>query len=327
MPDSSTRPIEKTVESREVPARRDFARFYGRVGNELDESAFRSVDLETGLRADDDETFWFDDTCREPLQAAGLTHFDAVMQSKQGQCTRALKVRENWRLPIKVGGRRRTFFLKKHHVRTWGSWLRALLGLPPRVSPGREEARNIRKLEAAGIPCMELAAFGERTGQDGLQESFLITPELEGFIQLDDFLRARFGILDTQRASSRDRDLRQLLDRVAAIARQFHEAGFNHRDLYCCHFFIREQRPGDFDIRLIDLQRVQYRKRRRRRWLVKDLAQLAYSAPRDRIKCTQKMAFIRKYFGVGKLRPEDKQLIREVLARQNAMERKLGLIA
>jgi hypothetical protein len=76
---------------------------------------------------------------------------------------------------------------------------------------------------------------------------------------------------------------------------------------------------------MIDLQRVQRRRRFRRRWLVKDLAQLAWSAPGDRIKCTQKVAFMRHYLGVGKLRPAHKRLIRRVLAKQRAMQRKLGV--
>jgi hypothetical protein len=72
------------------------------------------------------------------------------------------------------------------------------------------------------------------------------------------------------------------------------------------------------------LQRVEHRHRFRGRWLVKDLAQLAYSAPRDRIGCTQRLAFIKHYLGVRKLRPQDKRLIREVLAKQRLMERNLG---
>lgn len=249
-----------------------------------------------------------------------------MMQTEIGHCMRALAVRENWQLQLTVAGRQRTLFLKKHHVRTWWNRLCAWIGLSPGDSAGREEARNIRKLEAAGIPCMELAAYGESLSDDGLLESFLLTPELEGYAQLDDFLRNRFASLNTE-GGARDAQLQRLIGHVAAIARQFHDAGFNHRDLYCCHFFVHERATGDFDIRLIDLQRVQLRTRMRRRWIVKDLAQLAYSAPRDRIKCTQKMAFIRKYLGVAKLRTEDKRLIREVLAKQHAMERKLGLIA
>ncbi len=78
------------------------------------------------------------------------------------------------------------------------------------------------------------------------------------------------------------------------------------------------------EIRLIDLQRVQRRRWFRRRWIVKDLAQLAWSAPRRCIKSTHKMAFIREYLGVRKLTPAHKRLIRAVLAKQRRMERRLG---
>jgi hypothetical protein len=100
--------------------------------------------------------------------------------------------------------------------------------------------------------------------------------------------------------------------------------GYNHRDLYCCHFFIKEGAPGEFQVNLIDLQRVQHRRRHRQRWLVKDLAQLAYSAPRDRIRCTDKIAFIKQYFGVRKLGIREKRLIRLILAKQQQMEHRLG---
>ena len=75
---------------------------------------------------------------------------------------------------------------------------------------------------------------------------------------------------------------------------------------------------------MIDLQRVQRRRRFRRRWLVKDLAQLAWSVPRDRIRCTHRMAFMRHYLGVRKLRAADKRLIRAVLMKQHLMQRRLG---
>ncbi len=78
------------------------------------------------------------------------------------------------------------------------------------------------------------------------------------------------------------------------------------------------------EIRLIDLQRVERRRWFRRRWIVKDLAQLAWSAPQSCIKNTRKMAFMLAYLGVKKLRPADKRLIRAVLAKQRRMERRLG---
>jgi hypothetical protein len=111
---------------------------------------------------------------------------------------------------------------------------------------------------------------------------------------------------------------------LALVVRRFHAAGYNHRDLYCCHCFVKEPARGQFEVRLIDLQRVRRRRLFRRRWVVKDLAQLAWSAPPDQIKCTHKMAFIRHYLGVRKLGAADKRLIREVLAKQQVMQRRLG---
>ncbi len=309
--------------------RQEAGRFYVTVTDSLAEHRLgnNSDPARAGLVSVGDEPVWATPAWHVAMSAAGIGNFDATMQPHVGICMRALADRENWRLELAYDGTLRTGYLKKHHVWSWWSYLSAWAGLGPCNSAARVEAQNIRRLEAAGIPCMELAAYGERLRHDGLLESFLLTPDLEGFTPLDDFLRARFGQLNTEGRENRDADLLRLTDRVATIARQFHEAGFNHRDLYCCHFFVREGPAGDFEIRLIDLQRVQHRKRLRRRWLVKDLAQLAYSAPRDRIKCTQKMAFIRRYFGVSKLRPEHKRLIREVLAKQRAMERKLGRTA
>ena len=55
---------------------------------------------------------------------------------------------------------------------------------------------------------------------------------------------------------------------------------------------------------------------------LKDLAQLAYSAPCEQIGCRQKVAFVRQYLGVDKLRPGYKQIIRWVLAKQHRMERR-----
>ena len=111
---------------------------------------------------------------------------------------------------------------------------------------------------------------------------------------------------------------------VAEIVRRLHEAGYNHRDLYCCHFLIHESAAGEFDIRLIDLQRVQRRRWFRRRWIVKDLAQLAYSAPRDRVGCKDQIALMRHYFGVRKLRRRDKRLLGAVVRKVRAMQRRLG---
>jgi hypothetical protein len=113
-----------------------------------------------------------------------------------------------------------------------------------------------------------------------------------------------------------------LIVQVADIARRFHAAGFNHRDFYGCHFLVKETSPGRCDVRLIDLQRVQRRRWFRRRWIVKDLAQLASMSPDDRVGRREKILFLRSYLGVRKLRPQDKRLVRDVLWKSALIRRR-----
>ena len=268
---------------------------------------------------------WVDARDKEALARAGLATLEAMMATTAAQLLRALPDRENWRLELHDAQRgSRGAYLKKHHTRTWGQWLRAKLGAGTVATPGRVEAENIERLARDGIPAMRLMAWGEKLHRDGLLESFVLTEELAGYTQLDHFLPTRFAPQVHDGAKPRNRDLDRLIRDVAALARRFHQCGYNHRDLYCCHFFVREDAPGEFRVNLIDLQRVQHRRHFRWRWIIKDLAQLAYSAPRDQISCAQKMRFIKAYLGVLKLRPIDKRFIRDVLRKKWFMERKLG---
>lgn len=274
-----------------------------------------------GLQAAPSGQVWHDRRLESALQELGWDQVDRVMRSEEGHCMRALDDRENWwiDLPLDHACDLKRFYLKKHHVRTRYNWLQRC------ETAARIEAEAVRRLNDDGIPTMQVAAYGEQLHSDGRLDSFLLTENLENYLPLDDFLRQNFRVRRLHVSRRRSAKLVTLLDQVADVAARFHQAGYNHRDLYCCHFFVKEIGEGEFDVRLIDLQRVQHRRRFRRRWIVKDLAQLAYSAPRDRIKCTQKLAFLRRYLGVEKLRPCDKRLIREVLAKQQKMEQRLGI--
>ena len=265
----------------------------------------------------------------EPLRRSGLDRVGAVMETTRGRRLRALATRENWRIEIDLPHEGpRGAYLKKHHESNRStSWSRLISGEEP--SPGAVEALNVHRLWQDGIAAMQLVAYGERH-HAGVRESFVITEELAGYEQLDHFIRRRFALLVEQNADEK-RSLRNLIAAVASVARRFHERGYNHRDLYCCHFFIREQSSdcnahdsNAFDVRLIDLQRVEQRRWFRRRWVIKDLAQLAYSTPRERISSTAQMRFIKHYLGCKRLRPADKRLIRAVLSKRDAMIRKLG---
>jgi len=272
-----------------------------------------------GLERLDDGAMWLDARYRATMEQVGLATFEAFLHGHGGRCLRALPDRENWRIEQPTFASR-PLFLKKHHVRSWYSWLRARLGLGPNQTSGRIEAHNARRLAAQGIPVMEVVGFGEKLRANGLVESFVLTEELQGYRSLDHLLPVRFPQIG--RAGRRDPDFRRLIGMLAALVARLHRAGYNHRDLYCCHFFLREPAPGQFELRLIDLQRVQHRRWFRWRWLVKDLAQLGWSATREGISYTQQMAFLRAYLGVKRLRPCDKRLIRAVLGKEQIIERR-----
>ncbi len=285
-------------------------------------------DIGTGLVSAGDGAMWWDPEFAPLLRQAGLDSFDAVMQGQTGQCLRRLPDRENWRLEfVHPDGRRVAVYLKKHLAAHPSRW-RQLAAFGPSTTPGRWEAENIGRLSSMGLPGMRLVAFGEKRRWDGRQESFLMTEELAGFTPLDRFLYERFPAagrnVSAQETTRRDVRLERLIYQLAEVVRKFHRAGWNHRDLYACHFFVRESMPGEYEIRLIDLQRVQHRRWFRRRWLVKDLAQLAWSIPAERVGCTLRMRFMKWYLGVEKLRPVDRRLIRRVLAKQQTLLRRLG---
>ncbi len=288
---------------------------------EIREGNLSSLELDRATRVR--TNLWVDPEFRPALEQSGLNDLAAILATTAGKCLRVLKDRENWRLDLPHSLGPRGAYLKKHHVRTWHSRLRAALAFGPGETSGRVEARNIARLNRAGIVSMRLIAFGERLSASGNLESFVLTQELAGFTQLDHFLKQRF--VDSPLRSQRESHaLRSLIGSVADVAGKFHQLGYNHRDFYCCHFFIKEPLPGEFQVNLIDLQRVEHRRRGRRRWIVKDLAQLAYSAPQTQISCTTRLAFMKRYLGRTKLLPRDKRLIRQILAKQKLMEWQLG---
>lgn len=278
--------------------------------------------VEAGFIPAEGGAMWLDETYRHALDERGLTRFERVMQELNGRCQKTLPDREVWHFRIESeADSPRGIYLKRHHLRTFGSKLRAIFGLPPAPTPGRIEAENVGRLSAEGIAVMRLIAYGEKLHADGLQESFVITEELEQYTELQHYLRRNYSAQPTLQSEKR---LRRLIRDIAGIVRRFHGAGYNHRDLYCCHFFVKEHSAASWEVRLIDLQRVQRRRWFRRRWIVKDLAQLSWSAPSVCIHGRQKITFLHEYFGVKKLQPAHKKLIRAVMAKQKRMERKLG---
>lgn len=257
---------------------------------------------------------------RPALEAAGLATLDALMSARGGAVYRDVPGRSTVRLELAdPGGGTRVVYLKRHRRAPAATRLRRLLTLNEPISLARHELRQICRLTDAGIPTMRFVAIGEACSRLGPEFSCLVTEEVPGAVQADDYCEQTFG---RSAAPEKTAARRHLVREVARLARRFHGAGFVHRDFYLCHILVRPSDGGGVLLHLIDLQRVDRNLRGApRRWIVKDLAALLFSSrpsPDTGIRSevftnTDRMRFAREYFGVRRLGRAEKALVRSVL--------------
>jgi heptose I phosphotransferase len=188
----------------------------------------------------------------------------------------------------------RGWFLKLHWGVGWGEIFKNLLSLRLPVLGAMNEWRAIRRLEALGVETMQLAACGREGLNPARLRSFVITAELADSISLEDYCA------DWPGRAPQPREKWALIRRVAQVARILHRNGVNHRDFYLCHFMLRRPWDGtaeDLRLPLIDLHRVQLRRRTPWRWRVKDLGSLYFSAMQIGLTRRDLLRFVREYTG------------------------------
>ncbi|HTO18497.1 MAG TPA: lipopolysaccharide core heptose(I) kinase RfaP [Pseudomonas sp.] len=227
----------------------------------------------------------------EPLSTlwAGKDPF-AEVETLQGPVYRQKEGRKVFRVELFGRG----YFVKLHRGVGWGEIFKNLLSFRLPVLGARQELSAIRRLEQAGIATLNPVGFGQRGFNPARQFSFLITEELAPTISLEDFCQ------DWARTPPPVALKRALIGRVAQIVRDMHAAGLNHRDCYLCHFLLHTDSPPTPDhlpLSVIDLHRSQVRTRVPLRWRDKDLAGLYFSALGIGLTRSDKLRFLRAYFG------------------------------
>lgn len=198
------------------------------------------------------------------------------------------------------------YYRKWHRGVGWGEILKNLIRLRLPVVGAQPEWEALTKLQALGIPSLIPVAFGKRGRNPATQQSFIVTRELRDVIQLDHYFEQYSVAIKTRRA---------ILHRLAAIARDLHGAGINHRDFYLCHFMLKPaslEAGGSPELYVIDLHRAQCRVQVPLRWLIKDLGALYFSAMNLGFSQREGLRFLRVYFN----RP-----VREIIQSQAALLR------
>lgn len=194
----------------------------------------------------------------ERLRKAGVRTVDDVLV--HSTCVRDLKTRAN--LVLEADG-------LKIHVKHAKRARRA------------READALEVLERLRVPTAVLAF----SGVDAALGAVTGTLDLAPARPLDDLLGE--GALD-------DRQRRAVSEALADVVGTLHEAGYNHRDLYLCHVFVRfvGVLPS---VSLIDLERLRKHRRTLGPRVLKDLAALASSVPDGGATTYERARFLLRY--------------------------------
>lgn len=240
---------------------------------------------------------------------AGPGWADRIMQLPVTDHFSAKQGRSSGRVRLEApdgSGRSLVVYLKRHYQLAWWRRLLAMLWPGSGWSPALQEYEHLQWAHRQGVPVPATVAAGEFVGPWGRLQSFLAVEELGGMLPLDEALplaARRLGAEPFRRWK------RGLAAEVARLARLLHDRQHFHKDLYLCHFFIRETdisgQVGTEDafwrgrVFLIDLHRLAHHRWTWWLWRLKDLAQLLYSADLPCLDVRDKLAFWMQYRGLG----------------------------
>lgn len=209
----------------------------------------------------------------------------------RGEILRNVKGRTTLRFAIHGD----TYFIKIHRGVGWLEIGKNLIQLKRPILSARNEWKALAVLRHIGVETMNPVAFGERGWNPAHLESFIVTEGLTDTRSLEEVCA------DWPRRPPQPRLKKALIERVADMVRKMHATGMNHRDCYICHFHLHvppNRESPDWEnlhLFMIDLHRAQLRRRTPRRWRIKDLAGLYFSAMDIGLTKTDCCRFLQAY--------------------------------
>ncbi len=259
---------------------------------------------------------FIDSDYKEGFSELGLTSIDAVFSFNAGRnLAKNNLARYRTRFEFEIKSPAIIVFLKRYdkppiliQVRNW-------LAAHGQLSCAAFSFKSSYELSTAGINTPKTLFYGEQWGAVFEKRSFIITEKIPNAESLERKLPDCFdGPATVEKLKNR----RNFIAQLASFIRKFHETDYRHRDLYLSHIFYSNS--GDFY--LIDLARAFKPIVLRRRFRIKDLAQLYYSAPARYFSRTDRLRFYFIYTGQDvKLTGKDKAFIRKVINKVRRMDK------
>ncbi|MBN2591352.1 MAG: lipopolysaccharide heptosyltransferase II [Sedimentisphaerales bacterium] len=207
-----------------------------------------------------------------------------------------------------------TLFLKRYDNPPVKIQLKNWLAGRGKKSLGFLEYETSEKLKDDGINTPKTVAYGDQWGTFFEKRSFFITEKIPNAEALERKLPDYFSGNSTPEKLKMRRDF---ITSLANFVKKFHKTDYRHRDLYLCHIFYNDK--GEFY--LIDLARAFMPLIFKKRFQIKDIAQLFYSAPGSIFSRTDRMRFYLNYIGRKKLSSDDKVFIHQVIKKVHQIAR------
>ena len=203
------------------------------------------------------------------------------------------------RRTIKLNLGDHTFYLKTHTGVGWQEIVKNILYFRMPVLGAMNEWHGIHHLNRLGVDTLTAAGCGTTGGNPAKRQSFLLTDEIVDTISLEELFA--YWLEFPPKSPDEIRYKRWLIHRVARIARSLHNSGANHRDFYLCHFLLKQgytagkPDPEKSRLYVIDLHRMQLRKRTPVRWAIKDIAGLYFSSKDMNLTSRDRYRFMKVY--------------------------------
>lgn len=135
------------------------------------------------------------------------------------------------------------FYLKRQENHNTKTFKHPIKGVPTY----HREVKNVHRFNKFGIPTYELVYYGERR-LPNKHQAILISRALEDYEQLDIWI-----------SKANEKQLNEMLHKLAALIRNIHSHGLMHRFLNASSILVRKTKKSlleksEIDIRFIDLE-------------------------------------------------------------------------
>jgi hypothetical protein len=260
-----------------------------------------------------EDSFIVDQDYRDAFTKLGLNSIDDVFSFSAGE-TISKKNLAAYRSRIKfeTNSPKQVLYLKRYDTPPVLLQLKNWFAQRAAKSCGRTDFETSLEIDRLGINTPKVIAFGEQKGLLFEKRSFFIAENIPDADAIERKLPLCFYELQINKSEKK-----KFIEDAAAFIKKFHETGFRHRDLYFSHIFY----DGTGRFFLIDLSRVFRPLFLKQYYLVKDIAQLFYSAPAKSFSNTDRLRFYFAYTGRRSLTGKDKRFIMKVIKKVSRIAR------